>query len=96
VAKENPKILLDIVINFEHKTEHKNKLLTREEFHTRLKEVRIEESDPSKKYQFDGILGKGAMCKVYKCTLRENKDRILACRIMKMSTDPHLFEKVKT
>lgn len=95
LSKDNPKILLDIVSNFENKVEHKNRLVSKEEFHEKMLEIKIEEADPSKKYQFEGELGKGAMCKVYKCSLRTDRKQVFACRIMKMSADPCLLDKVK-
>ena len=36
------------------------------------------------------------MCKVYKCSLRSDKNKIFACRIMKLTSDPLILDRIKT
>lgn len=61
-------------------------LPTNDEFIRYVQEVTFIESDPSQKYKFTELLGKGAVCKVYKAFNRETKDEV-AVRVMKLGND---------
>lgn len=96
--KENPKIMMDIISTIEHKFENevkRDQLPTNEDFNTLVNNIEFREEDPSKYYKFHNeILGKGAMCKVYKAHDKNNKKKEMAVRVMKLS-EKNTLAKIK-
>lgn len=61
-------------------------LPTNDEFLKQIQAIEFQNSDPSLKYKFTEMLGKGAVCKVYKAFNRTTKEEV-AVRVMKLGSD---------
>ncbi|EGR29536.1 p21-activated protein kinase, putative [Ichthyophthirius multifiliis] len=89
--KQNPQDMLCIIKGYEQEFIPKRLVLpTHENFIKLVESLNYIEEDPSKFYNFENQLGRGAMCKVYRAFRRKSKGEEFAIRVMKLSDDQTL------